>query len=159
MRKPECARGFSLYELIMTLALVALVLTLGLPSFGSLVADKRLRVETDALFHADGFSLNAYAVGDVTGDGRADLYVGPEFVIDIGQSAFLLEGSAERWSGTLDAAAVATELPGVYYDTTDKLFGPRDIDGDGIDDLFLTDLNFTSHLFYGRSGLFADGFD
>jgi type IV fimbrial biogenesis protein FimT len=44
--------GFSLYELLMTLALVALVLTLGLPSFGSLVADQRLRVETDALFHA-----------------------------------------------------------------------------------------------------------
>ena len=46
------ARGFSLFELIMTLALVALILTLGLPSFGSLVADKRLRVEADALFHA-----------------------------------------------------------------------------------------------------------
>ena len=46
------ARGFSLFELIMTLALVALILTLGLPSFGSLVADQRLRVEADALFHA-----------------------------------------------------------------------------------------------------------
>jgi len=44
--------GYSLYELLMTLALVALVLTLGLPSLGSLAADKRLRVETDALFHA-----------------------------------------------------------------------------------------------------------
>lgn len=44
--------GYSLYELIMTLALVALILTLGLPSFGSLVADQRVRVETDALFHA-----------------------------------------------------------------------------------------------------------
>lgn len=45
-------RGYSLYELVMTLALAALVLTLGLPSFGSLAADKRLRTETDALFHA-----------------------------------------------------------------------------------------------------------
>lgn len=44
--------GYSLYELIMTLAIAALVLTLGLPSFGTLVADKRLRVEADALFHA-----------------------------------------------------------------------------------------------------------
>jgi type IV fimbrial biogenesis protein FimT len=44
--------GYSLYELLMTLALVALVLTIGLPSFGSLAADKRLRVETNALFHA-----------------------------------------------------------------------------------------------------------
>lgn len=52
MRGLPAGGGYSLYELIMTLALVALILTLGLPSFGSLVADKRLRVETDALFHA-----------------------------------------------------------------------------------------------------------
>jgi type IV fimbrial biogenesis protein FimT len=52
MWKPAAQRGYSLYELIMTLTLVGLILTLGLPSFGSLVADKRLRVESDALFHA-----------------------------------------------------------------------------------------------------------
>lgn len=52
MRRLSNAGGYSLYELIMTLALAALMLTLGLPSFGSLVADKRLRVESDALFHA-----------------------------------------------------------------------------------------------------------
>lgn len=46
------SRGYSLYELVMTLGLAALVLTLGLPSFGKLVADQRLRAETDALFHA-----------------------------------------------------------------------------------------------------------
>ena len=45
-------RGHSLYELLVTLAIAALVLTLGLPSFGTLLADKRLRAETDALFHA-----------------------------------------------------------------------------------------------------------
>lgn len=49
---PYTVRGYSLYELVMTLALAALVLALGLPSFGSLAADKRLRAETDALFHA-----------------------------------------------------------------------------------------------------------
>ena len=48
----RAARGYSLYELIMTLAIVALVLTLGLPSFGGIVANHRLRVEVDALFHA-----------------------------------------------------------------------------------------------------------
>lgn len=52
MSAPSCTRGYSLYELVMTLALAALILTIGLPSFGSLVADKRLRAETDALFHA-----------------------------------------------------------------------------------------------------------
>ncbi len=52
MACPGSIRGFSLYELLMTLLLIALVLTLGLPSFGTLAADQRLRTETDRLFHA-----------------------------------------------------------------------------------------------------------
>ena len=46
------ADGYSLFELLMTMTLVALVLTLGIPSFGSIVANHRIRVEVDALFHA-----------------------------------------------------------------------------------------------------------
>lgn len=49
-RKP--ADGYSLYELIMTVAVVALVLSLGVPSFGRIVAEHRLRVGVDTLFHA-----------------------------------------------------------------------------------------------------------
>lgn len=45
-------RGYSLYELVVTLAVAAVVLTLGLPSFGALAADQRLRTEAMALFHA-----------------------------------------------------------------------------------------------------------
>jgi type IV fimbrial biogenesis protein FimT len=45
-------RGFSLFELVMTVALAALVLALGVPSFGGIVANNRLKVEVDALFHA-----------------------------------------------------------------------------------------------------------
>jgi len=52
MQKPTVARGFSLYELLMTMVLVALVLTLGIPSFGSIIANHRLKVEVNALFHA-----------------------------------------------------------------------------------------------------------
>lgn len=52
MPKRTKAQGFSLYELLMTMTLVALVLTLGIPSFGRIVANHRLRVEVDALFHA-----------------------------------------------------------------------------------------------------------
>lgn len=46
------SRGYSLYELLMTMALIALVMTLGLPSFGGIVASHRLRTEVNALFHA-----------------------------------------------------------------------------------------------------------
>ena len=44
--------GFSLYELLMTMLLVAIVLTVGLPSFSATMARQRQRAEIDALFHA-----------------------------------------------------------------------------------------------------------
>lgn len=44
--------GYSLFELLVTLAVAALIFGLGLPSFARLAADQRLRVESDALFHA-----------------------------------------------------------------------------------------------------------
>jgi len=46
------AVGYSLFELIITIGVVAVVISLGVPSFGKMVADHRLRVEVDALFHA-----------------------------------------------------------------------------------------------------------
>jgi type IV fimbrial biogenesis protein FimT len=52
MRKQRFNGGFSLFELLMTLALVTVILTLGIPAFGDIVANQRLRVEVDAIFHA-----------------------------------------------------------------------------------------------------------
>ena len=46
------ARGYSLLELMMTIALAALILTLGLPSFAKLGARQKQAVEINALFHA-----------------------------------------------------------------------------------------------------------
>ena len=48
----RAAGGYSLYELIITIGVVALVMSLGVPSFGRILADHRLRVEVDAMFHA-----------------------------------------------------------------------------------------------------------
>jgi len=45
-------RGFTLYELLMTVGLVALLLALGLPSFTATLARSRQAVEINALFHA-----------------------------------------------------------------------------------------------------------
>ncbi len=44
--------GYSLYELLMTTALIATLLIVGVPSFSSIAARERQRVEIDALFHA-----------------------------------------------------------------------------------------------------------
>lgn len=46
------ARGYSLLELLLTITLAAVILTLGLPSFGKLVARQKQAVEINALFHA-----------------------------------------------------------------------------------------------------------
>ena len=52
MERRQRTNGFSLYELVITMGLFALILTLGVPSFGAIVANHRLRVEVDKLFHA-----------------------------------------------------------------------------------------------------------
>jgi type IV fimbrial biogenesis protein FimT len=48
----DCEHGHSLFELLMTLALIVLVLGAGVPSLGAMVAHHRLRTDVDALFHA-----------------------------------------------------------------------------------------------------------
>ena len=48
---PRPNGGYSLYELLMSLGLLAIVLGLGVPSLSYFVADKRLRAQADALFH------------------------------------------------------------------------------------------------------------
>lgn len=50
MRQQE--NGFSLYELLMTLILVAILVGIGLPSFAKMTANGRLRTEVNTLFHA-----------------------------------------------------------------------------------------------------------
>lgn len=52
MKKQAHSRGYSLYELIMTLGLVGLIVTVGLPSFGNMAANNRVNIEVNALFHA-----------------------------------------------------------------------------------------------------------
>ncbi len=52
MVRRRSAGGYSLYELIITIGMAALVMALGVPSFGRMLADHRLKVEVDALFHA-----------------------------------------------------------------------------------------------------------
>ena len=44
--------GFTLYELLLTLSLIAILVGLGLPSFTEIAANSRLRTEINALFHA-----------------------------------------------------------------------------------------------------------
>ena len=49
---PKLNRGYSLFELLLTLTLAALILGLGLPSLAGVTARSRQHVEINALFHA-----------------------------------------------------------------------------------------------------------
>jgi type IV fimbrial biogenesis protein FimT len=49
---PRRTCGYSLYELLLTTSLIAVLLAVGIPSFSSMAARARQRVEIDALFHA-----------------------------------------------------------------------------------------------------------
>ena len=44
--------GFSLYELLVTIAIASIVIAVGVPSFGGVMARNRQSVEINALFHA-----------------------------------------------------------------------------------------------------------
>jgi type IV fimbrial biogenesis protein FimT len=49
---PPTRRGFTLYELLITLLLLAVIASVGLPSFEAMLARSRQSVEINALFHA-----------------------------------------------------------------------------------------------------------
>lgn len=49
---PRSSSGYSLYELLVTTSLIAALLIVGIPGFGSILARQRQQVEVNALFHA-----------------------------------------------------------------------------------------------------------
>ena len=49
---PHYSRAYTLYELLMTLTLMALVAGLGIPSFSGVLARATMHTEINALFHA-----------------------------------------------------------------------------------------------------------
>jgi type IV fimbrial biogenesis protein FimT len=52
VRMPAKSKGFTLYELLITTVLLALLAGIAIPSFADTLARQRQRAELDALFHA-----------------------------------------------------------------------------------------------------------
>jgi hypothetical protein len=108
----------------------------------------------DAVFP---LARKALALGDVNGDGRADLMLETEDGAPGG--SYFVPGNSQRYSGTLDLPSHSTFLAGYYELTNGWLWRPMDLDGDGLNDLLLQGNADPAQVFYGRPGLFADGFD
>jgi hypothetical protein len=111
-------------------------------------ADAWIRTDTKAVLAA---------VGDVNGDGHADLLI-DHASYDSVPGSFFLAGQAERLRGSLELSQIATFLEGTYPAVTPHSRA-QDLDGDGIDDLILQQDN-TSHLrdnylVYGTPGIFT----
>ncbi len=78
------ASGYSLYELIITVGIAALLMSLGVPSYGKMLANHHLKVEVDAIFHAVHLARKESVVrrrADENQHERAD---------EFGQSRFLI---------------------------------------------------------------------
>ena len=52
MGRSRRRRGYTLYELLLTLAIASAVISIGVPLFGNIVANQKLRTQSNALFHA-----------------------------------------------------------------------------------------------------------
>jgi hypothetical protein len=104
----------------------------------------------DAVFNL-AQPLDALPVGDVNGDGRADLMVVQE------TGSYFVPGTSQRYSGTLDLPSHSTFLADISMDG--YLWHPMDLDGDGLNDLLVFRQNYGLQVLYGAPALFADGFD
>jgi hypothetical protein len=112
----------------------------------------------DASFHV-AEAVETYALGDIDGDGRADILVSPDAHRSAGPGSYLVRGRAERYGGPLQLAENATLLAGAYANLYGWIHEPGDLDGDGLNDVLLWNAGRVRYMFYGARGLFADGID
>lgn len=113
--------------------------------------------DADASLHITEL-VTPHSVGDVNGDGLADLLLAPNSHFQPDSSLSFLPGRATRWRGTTELEASTTRLEGASLDIQDA-DSVTDLDGDGLNEVLLMSQDQTLYLFYGAPGLFDDGLD
>jgi hypothetical protein len=126
-------------------------------------------VQSSPLNGADGFAVHTsqytcggimlgygVAVGDFNGDGIKDLLIGQRCTSNEGYAAWVVFGHANPWGASRDVYASPLtgsdgfqllSNGGIYYGWT---VGAGDIDGDGIDDIFLGVASYQSMIVFGK---------
>jgi hypothetical protein len=121
-------------------------------------SDETAYTNADASFSAEQ-QIEAFPVGDINADTRADLLLG-EGGSGLPSELFFVAGRAQRFQGALDLGTSATRLEGARpFPSTLNLPKVGDLDADGVDEVLLLDESHVLHLFYGELGLFAGGLD
>jgi hypothetical protein len=95
--------------------------------------------------------------GDLDGDGKAELLVSYLEFDQEGNRLIIVPG-AERRSGTVDLLGIEPQLRDAYIGVT----VPRavgDLDGDGMNELLVSTLDFNHYLFYGAPELLSSPLD
>jgi hypothetical protein len=88
----------------------------------------------------DAFGMSVAAAGDIDGDGLDDILVGaPDFQWQAGMGrSYLFLGNALSAGGSFGIGAAHASFIGQWSDLSGlPVYGPGDVDGDGLDDLFI----------------------
>lgn len=113
-------------------------------------ADAHLRATQD---------LQVHPVGDISGDGRAELMLASGYYDGVfpTNGIFVVPGSDERLSGVVDLNGTATLPDANVAANAPAVPGGFDLDGDGTNDVLLSDDQGRQYLFYGGPELIAGG--
>jgi hypothetical protein len=91
------------------------------------------------------------AVGDVTGDGIADIFIGSTGMSGVGQgngNAFVVNGHANPWNATYTIATLVSGGMALQFSDSETLGGSvaiADVNGDGVGDLIFDDPTVTGN--------------
>jgi len=105
------SNGFTLIELVITIAIAAIVLAIAVPSFQSIISNNRISSEADRLFTIiKQVRNNAIVTGSSSYLCRSDIGAIPDLAVGPFACTNNVDGDVNNWSGHF---LVYTEIPAV----------------------------------------------
>ncbi len=111
---------------------------------------------------AQGIIMKVYGIGDLNGDGLAELSVSTEFSLT---QAYVIYGRSDPYPAHWDLSGVSGSVGFIVLDRHPSLDRAGDVDGDGVNDLILGGSSLgndpSAYVLYGQNEdrVFADSFE